>query len=52
MLKMQQNIQNMQQNIMSIRLYAMQYGTYNVSLEQYQSMPGTLQKLIAEMFAD
>lgn len=51
MLKIQQNVQNMQQNILNIRLYAMQYGTYNPNLEQYQSIPGTLQKLIAEMFA-
>lgn len=41
----------MQQDITNIRLYAMQYGAYNPNLEKYQSIPGTLQKLITQMFA-
>lgn len=32
MLQIQQDIQNMQQNVVNIRLYAMQYGTYNSTL--------------------
>lgn len=34
-----------------IRLYAIQYGTYNPKFEQYQSIPGFLSFLIKEMYS-
>lgn len=50
MIKAQQMIQYIEQDINLIRLYSMQYGIYNLQLERYYSIPQALNSLITEMF--